>query len=183
MINKELEITIEATIRDAEIRRHEYLTVEHILFAVLHDEWGIDIIMNCGGDIAKLKGEVEGFFERNIPRISAESESYPEPTIAFRRVFQTAVNHIKSSEKPEADAGDILSAIFQEKDSHAVHFLISEGITRLDVLNSGSHGFPRAVPEPLQDPLADDGRRHERRYPSQTDPLEKYTVGLVNKCA
>jgi ATP-dependent Clp protease ATP-binding subunit ClpA len=183
MINKELEITIEATIRDAEIRRHEYLTVEHILFAVLHDEWGIDIITNCGGDIARLKGLIEEFFEQNVPRIPDNTEAYPEPTIAFRRVFQTAVNHIRSAEKPEADAGDILSAIFQEKDSHAVHFLASEGITRLDVLNYISHGISKVVPEPLREPRTDDGGQRERRQELHSDPLEQFTVDLIRKAA
>jgi ATP-dependent Clp protease ATP-binding subunit ClpA len=183
MINKELEITIEATIRDAEMRRHEYLTVEHILFAVLHDEWGIDIITNCGGNIARLKGLIEEFFEQNIPKTPGNTEAYPEPTIAFRRVFQTAVNHIRSAEKPEADAGDILSAIFQEKDSHAVHFLASEGITKLDVLNYISHGISKVVPEPLQEPRTGDGRKSERKLGVQPDPLEQFTVDLIKKAA
>ena len=111
MINKELEITIESTIRDAENRRHEYLTVEHILLAVLHDDWGIDVLVNCGASITRLKSLLVDFFEKKVPILPEDSESYPEPTIAFRRVFQTAVNHIRSAEKPEADAGDILSAI------------------------------------------------------------------------
>jgi ATP-dependent Clp protease ATP-binding subunit ClpA len=145
MINKELEITIEATVRDAEARRHEYLTAEHILFAILHDEWGIDIISSCGGNISKLKSQIEDYFEKKIPRLPKQSEGYPEPTVAFRRVFQTAVNHVRSAEKPEADAGDILSAIFMEKDSHAVHFLTLEGITRIDVLNYISHGISKKV--------------------------------------
>ena len=68
MINKELELSIEATIREAETRRHEYLTVEHILFAVLHNDWGIDIISNCGGNITKLKALLEDFFDKNIPQ-------------------------------------------------------------------------------------------------------------------
>ncbi|MEW6600844.1 MAG: Clp protease N-terminal domain-containing protein, partial [Nitrospirota bacterium] len=87
MINKELEITIEATVRDAEARRHEYLTVEHILFAILHDEWGIDIITHCGGDVERIKSSLEDFFRDKITKLPDDAKSYPAPTIAFRRVF------------------------------------------------------------------------------------------------
>jgi ATP-dependent Clp protease ATP-binding subunit ClpA len=80
MINKELEITIEATIRDAENRRHEYLTVEHILFAVLHDEWGIDIISNCGGNVSKLKSLLDDFFETKVPKIPDGTDTFCRET-------------------------------------------------------------------------------------------------------
>lgn len=182
MINKELEITIEATIRDAESRRHEYLTVEHILFAVIHDEWGIDIITNCGGDVLKMKKSLEEFFEKHVPKIPKGSDGYPEPTIAFRRVFQTAVNHIRSAEKPEADAGDILSAIFHEKESHAVHFLSLEGITRIDVLNYISHGITKAVPGPRHDRV-DPQSAPQRRDSTNSDALKQFTIDLVRKAA
>jgi len=181
MINKELEITIESTIRDAEDRRHEYLTVEHILLAVLHDDWGIDVLVNCGASITKLKSLLKDFFEKKVPILPEESESYPEPTIAFRRVFQTAVNHIRSAEKPEADAGDILSAIFQEKDSHAVYFLLSEGISRLDVLNYVSHGISKAIAEPSKDRHIDTKSLQEDQQ--QNDTLKQFTIDLVQKAA
>jgi ATP-dependent Clp protease ATP-binding subunit ClpA len=180
MINKEFEITVEATVRDAEARRHEYLTVEHVLFAILHDEWGVEIITNCGGSIENLKSSIESFFEKSIPKLPKNSKDYPEPTIAFRRVFQTAITHTRSAEKEEADAGDILSAIFMEKDSHAVHFLSSEGISRLDVLNFVSHGISKTF----------DGIHEET--PSETEPLpdrkhpsskEQFTVDLIQKAS
>jgi ATP-dependent Clp protease ATP-binding subunit ClpA len=183
MINKELEITIEATIRDAENRRHEYLTVEHILFAVLHDEWGVDIISNCGGNINKLKSDLESFFDEKIPKITEGSDSYPEPTIAFRRVFQTAVNHIRSAEKPEADAGDILSAIFHEKESHAVHFLISESITRLDVLNYISHGVSKALSDPFREAHVESKTYHTKQNTEKSETLKQFTMDLVQKAA
>ncbi len=181
MINKELEITIESTIRDAENRRHEYLTVEHILLAVLHDDWGIDVLVNCGASIIKLKSLLKDFFEKKVPILPEDSESYPEPTIAFRRVFQNAVNHIRSAEKPEADAGDILSAIFQEKDSHAVYFLLSEGISRLDVLNYVSHGISKAIAEPSKDRHIDTKSLPEDQQ--QNDALKQFTIDLVQKAA
>ena len=181
MINKELEITIESTIRDAENRRHEYLTVEHILLAVLHDDWGIDVLVNCGASITRLKSLLVDFFEKKVPILPEDSESYPEPTIAFRRVFQTAVNHIRSAEKPEADAGDILSAIFQEKDSHAVYFLLSEGISRLDVLNYVSHGISKVIAAPSREHHSDTKDLPEDQH--QSDALKQFTIDLVQKAA
>ncbi|UCD34387.1 MAG: ATP-dependent Clp protease ATP-binding subunit ClpA [Nitrospiraceae bacterium] len=182
MINKELEITIEATVRDAEARRHEYLTVEHLLYALLHDEWGIDVISNCGGNIPRLKAKLEEHFERAIPRIPAGTEGYPEPTVAFRRVFQTAVNHVRSAEKPEADAGDILSAIFMEQDSLAAHFLALEGITRLDVLNFISHGTAKDPSGTSHDaPL--ETARPSKKKPVKQDALSEFTIDLVQKAA
>jgi ATP-dependent Clp protease ATP-binding subunit ClpA len=183
MINKELEITIEATVRDAETRRHEYLTVEHILFAVLHDEWGIDIITNCGGDIEKIKALLEDFFKKKISRLPDDTKGFPEPTVAFRRVFQTAVNHVMSAEKPEADAGDFLSAIFLEKESHAVHFLSAEGITRLDILNYISHGTSSTPEKPMDDVPPETKSIPARKHSHKKDTLTQYTVDLVQKAA
>jgi len=183
MINKELEITIEATVRDAEARRHEYLTVEHILFAILHDEWGIDIIASCGGDIDKLKASLEDYFMNKIVKLPDDAKGYPEPTVAFRRVFQTAVNHVMSAEKPEADAGDFLSAIFLEKDSHAVHFLLAESITRIDILNYISHGVTSAPEKPLDNAPPETKSIPARKQTREKDPLGQFTVDLVQKAA
>ncbi len=183
MINKELELTIEATVRDAEIRRHEYLTVEHILFAIIHDDWGIEIITNCGGNVEKLKELLEGFFEKNIPKFPKNLDNSPEPTIAFRRVFQTAINHVRSAEKHEADAGDILSALFPEEDSHAVHFLLSEGITRLDVLNYISHGISKALNDLLEETPFETESVPKKKRPAKKDSLQQFTFDLVQKAA
>ncbi len=183
MINKELEITIEATVRDAETRRHEYLTVEHILFAIIHDEWGRDILAHCGGNVENLNVQLEEFFDTKIPKLSDTSEGYPEPTIAFRRVFQTAVNHVRSAEKPEADAGDILSAIFLEKDSHAVHFLLGEGVSRIDVLNYISHGISKDIAEPLMEAPLETKKAPRRKEDHSKKPLTEFTVDLIQKAA
>ncbi len=182
MISKPLEIIIEATMRDAEAKRHEYLTVEHILYAVLHDEWGIEIITNCGGNTSKLKGVLEAFFEREIPKLPKNSPAYPQPTVAFRRVIQTAVNHVRSAEKQEADAGDILSAVFLEEDSHAVVFLEAEGITRIDVLNYISHGISKAGYE-HSEKAHDATEVQGKKQIQKGDPLKQFAVDLVQKAA
>ena len=183
MISKELELTIEATIRDAESRRHEYLTAEHILYAIIHDDWGMDILSNCGGNIARLKTLLEEFFDKRMPKLSVHSEEHPEPTIAFRRIFQTAVNHVRSAEKPEADAGDILSALFLEKDSHAVHFLEEEGITRIDILNYISHGVSRAISDPFRESPPEAQPAQEKKQSDGTDTFKQFTIDLVQKAA
>jgi ATP-dependent Clp protease ATP-binding subunit ClpA len=183
MISKELELTIEATVRDAEARRHEYLTVEHILYAILHDDRGIEIITACGGDVKRIKGLIEEFFEKNVPKLPLNIEAYPKPTVAFRRVIHTAVHHVRSAEKNEADAGDILSAIFLERDSHAVHFLESEGITRLDVLNYISHGITKTGYE-IPDEASDIAETvTDRQRIPKGDFLRLFTVDLVQKAA
>jgi len=183
MINKELELSIEATVRDAESRGHEYLTVEHILYAVIHNEWGIEIIGGCGGDVMRLKGLLEDFFNKHVPKLPGHSKTYPQPTVAFRRVIQTAVNHVHSAEKQETDAGDILSAIFLENESHAVHFLEAEGITRLDILNFISHGITKTgegfSDEHVRETETVPGKKHS----PDTDALKHFTVDLIQKAA
>lgn len=183
MINKELELSIEATIREAEAGGHEYLTVEHILYAVLHNEWGIDIISGCGGDVNKLKGLLEDFFNKNISKLSRHPGNHPKPTIAFRRVIQTAINHVMSAEKEETDAGDILSALFLEDESHAVYFLMSEGITRLDVLNFVSHGITKAGENFSDAPLQEPQTIPEKKRAAKNDALGNFAVDLVRKAA
>ncbi len=182
MISKEFEITLESIIREAKIRRHEYLCVEHVLFAVLHDEWGKDIIANCG-DFTKIKSSVERFFEEYVPKIAENNDLYPQPTIGFQSVIQRALDHVRSAGKEEADAGDILVSIFMEEDSHAVYILESEGITRLDVLNYISHGIPKLTGEPAHednDEEVEDGSTGSK--PERTkDPLKLFTVDLVKK--
>jgi ATP-dependent Clp protease ATP-binding subunit ClpA len=183
MINKELELSIEATIREAETRRHEYLTVEHILFAVLHNDGGVDIISNCGGSVTRLKALLEDFFDKNIPRLPENLKSYPEPTVAFKRVIQTAVSHVRSAEKQETDAGDIISAIFLEKDSYAVHFLESEGITRLEVLNFISHGIPKFGDKFSDEHIHETETAPRKKQIPKNDTLKQFTIDLVQKAA
>ncbi len=183
MISKELELTIQATMKDAEAHRHEYLTVEHILFALLHDDWGIEILTNCGCNVTKLKSMVENFFEKEIPKLPKDSKSFPQPTIAFTRVIRTAVSHIQSAEKKEADAGDMLSAVFLEDDSHAVHFLESEGLTRLDILNYISHRIVKEGVDSPGDPQTLADETGLTRKPQKKDALRTFTVDLIEKAA
>ena len=188
MINKELELTLEATIRDAGKKRHEYLTVEHILFAVLHDDWGIEIIENCGGNVSRLKAEIEKIFETyTVPQ--AGRAIIPQTTIGFQRVIQRALTHIQSAGKAEADAGDMLASIFHEKDANAVYLLEAEGITSPDVLDYISHGISKSPPEHIaghSTEETDGAKQGQHCAPcdspaSAKDPLKLYTVNLIGR--
>lgn len=182
MISKELELTLEATVRDAKARNHEYLTVEHILFAVLHDEQGVEIISRCGGSVSRIREALEAFFDKNVPRVSGAAKTYPQPTIGFQRVLQRAVNHVESAGKEEADAGDVLASLLLEEDSHAAHSLHSEGITRLDVLNFISHGMPEETDEPYTEGSdEDEAAHHEKEQRRASDPLGLFAIDLTEK--
>lgn len=181
MINKEFELIMEATIKDALSRRHEYVTVEHILYAILHDDLGADVIKNCGGNIPNIKKALSDYFTEQLQRLDTKGNHYPQPTVGFQRVLQRALAHVQSSGKEEADAGDILSAIYFEEDSQAVFILHKEGIERLDVLEYISHGMAKIrQEEPLEHEQEDRDHTSGKKQDS-ADPLGIYTVNLVEK--
>jgi len=186
MINKELSLVLDAIVRDAVRRRHEYLTAEHILFALVHDETGRAIITGCGGNVDAIKEELESFFANNIPVLPPGEPGSPEPAAGFQRVIQRAVNHVHSAEKAQVEAGDLLAALWGEADSFAVSFLEKEGISRLDVLHFISHG-PQDYDDPGED--MDDAEAQPRpntvepKRPVSKDPLKLYAVNLNEKAA
>ncbi len=193
MIKKDLEITFQGVIREAHQRHHEYLTVEHLLYAVLHDKDGRDILINCGANLSRLKANLEKFFDTHVPRLPEGSDLDPQPTQGFERVIQRALLQVQASEKGIADAGDILAAIFLEKDSHAASLLAREDITRLDILNYVAHG----VTKYSSDDTGDTGQPGEGGNDAQPageagdedqevrvrDPLKQFAVLLNEKAA
>ncbi len=180
MISKELSVTLGLAVREAKKRRHEYVCIEHILFAVLYDSSGIEIIDNCGGNVENLVNALEKFFKENLESVPEESEYVLQQTIAFQRVIQRAVNHVRSAEKQEVELSDILASIFQEKDSHAAHFLNDEGITRLDVLSYISHTIPKTHFDNGQGGFVKTDKKQKKK---KTDPLELFTIDLVKMAA
>nr|MCU0563457.1 AAA family ATPase [Desulfobacterales bacterium] len=180
MISKELSATLGFAVREAKKRRHEYVSVEHILFAILYDPVGIEVVENCGGNVESILGNIENFFEEKIEKIPEGSEYVLQQTIGFQRVIQRAVSHARSADKAEVSVSDILASIFLEKDSHAEYFLSAEGVTRLDVLNYISHKVPKNSFQERDDPTAapQPGSEERRR---KSDPLEMYTVDLVRQ--
>jgi ATP-dependent Clp protease ATP-binding subunit ClpA len=183
MINKEFEVTIEAMIRDAKSRSHEYLTVEHILYAVLHDEIGADIIAACGGDVSELKSSIDKYFDESVPKTEEGSTLYPQPTVGFQKVFQRALLHSESASKEETDAGDILASLLLEEDSHAVYLLQSQGVKRIDVLNYISHGIEKVSHDGEEGSDDTESVRPEGEQQGKKDPLESFAVDLTAKAA
>ena len=178
MISKELSATLGFAVKEAKRRRHEYVSIEHILFAILNDATGIEIVENCGGDVENLLDSLENFFEEKIERIPEGDDYVLQQTIGFQRVIQRAVNHARSAEKQEVAVADVLASIFLEKDSHAEYFLSSEGVTRLDVLNYISH---RIAKDPFEDDSAGLVRpgKEERDRKQKSNPLELFTLNLI----
>jgi len=180
MISKELSETLGFAVKEAKKRRHEYVCVEHVLFAILHDDNGVDIIENCGGNVDNLKALLEKFFLERVERIPEGSEYVLQQTIGFQRVIQRAVNHARSAEKQEVAVGDILASIFQEKNSHADNFLKSEGVTRFDILNYISHDIHNISVKSGDGGLAKPDQREKKK---KSDPLALFTIDLMERAA
>jgi ATP-dependent Clp protease ATP-binding subunit ClpA len=182
MISKELSATLGFAVKEAKKRRHEYVSIEHILFAILNDPNGVDIIENCGGDIENLLDALENFFDEKIERIPEGNDYVLQQTIGFQRVIQRAVNHARSAEKQEVAVADVLASIFLEKDSHAEYFLSAEGITRLDVLNYISHNIGKDSFGESPGGLVRPGKEEKDRR-RQPNPLEQFTLNLIELAA
>ena len=178
MISKELSATLGFAVREAKKRRHEYVSIEHVLFAVLHDNTGMEIIEDCGGNVTNLREKLEDFFQEHVDQIPEDREYVLQQTVAFQRVIQRAVNHARSAEKQEVAISDILASLFQEKDSYAEFFLREEGLTRLDVLTAISHQSPK-VPHVESAP----GDPQTEKEKKKKSPLELYTQNLVGRAA
>ena len=172
MISHKVEKALVMAISEAKIRQHEHVTVEHILFGLLHDDMAAEIINNCGGNIDKLKSSLETFFNKNLP-IFEEIGQEPSQTIGFNRVLQRAIAHVQSCGKNEVDSGDVLTAIFSEPESFAVYFLQSEGLNRLELVEYISH---RMESKPTVQPQTEEPQKE----PAKT-ALEKYTVDLSDR--
>src|SRR6478735_2143784 len=128
MLSPELQATLQRAVDDVRARRHEYLTLEHLLLAMLDDPSGADIVAKCGGDVEGLPdGE----------------ESGPDQTLAFQRVLQRAAMHVQAAGRTQMTTGNVLASMFRERDSHAVYLLEKQGITRFDVINYISHGVSK----------------------------------------
>ena len=180
MISKQLSETLGFAVREAKKRRHEYVSIEHLLFAILFDSDGAEVIENCGGSTDNLKNTLEDFFVQRMDSIPEGDEYVLQQTVGFQRVIQRAVNHVRSAEKQEVSVSDILASMFLEKDSHAEYFLNDEGITRLDILNYISHHVSKT---PLSEPPGEPVKTPKETKKKKTDPLELFTIDLVERAA
>ncbi len=182
MLSRELELALIRAIKEAKKNRHEYVTVEHMLYGLLHDDLARHIIDKCGGNNDNLKERLERFFAGGMP-VLKDANAEPAQTVAFNRVLQRAVNHVQSCGKKQVDTGDVLVSIFTEPDSHAVYFLGTEGIGRMEVVEYISHNLPDNLQsEPLREPQPRPRQQQKKKKAGQ-DALEQFTVNFSRRAA
>ncbi len=177
MISRELSLTLGFAVKEAKRRRHEHVCLEHVLFAILHDGAGTEIVEQCGGNVDNIKRNLENFFETQMVKVPEGNDYVLQQTVGFQRVIQRAVNQARSAEKSEVAVGDILASMFKEKDSHAVYYLQEEGMTRLDVLNYISHNVTKMPYREGPAGLVRTNQQQENKKKS-SNPLEMFTLDL-----
>ncbi|MBB1381797.1 ATP-dependent Clp protease ATP-binding subunit ClpA, partial [Shewanella sp. SR41-2] len=163
MLNKDLEVTLNLAFQQARDSRHEYMTVEHLLLALIDNPSAYEALIACGADVNRLREEVANFIQQTTPIIAESTEEREtQPTLGFQRVLQRAVFHVQSSGRNEVSGANVLVAIFSEQESQAVYLLRRCDITRLDVVNFISHGMSKEDDsgEPQDQELIDDQSEH-----------------------
>lgn len=177
MISRDLEKAINLAYHEAKRRKHEFFTLEHLLFALLHTPQTVDIITNCGGQIDALKQELDDYLETQVEKLPDSLDRDPRQTLTIQRVLQRAALHVQSSGNPEMEPGNVLVSMFREQDSHSIFLLEKQGIQRFDVVNFISHGISKVNPGPIFD--HDEDPENERPSQRPKDPLEAFTMDLV----
>lgn len=180
MLNRELEVTLNLAFKEARTKRHEFMTVEHLLLALLDNEAAATVLRACGANIDRLRRDLLEFIDSTTPLIpQQDDERETQPTLGFQRVLQRAVFHVQSSGKREVTGANVLVAIFSEQESQAVFLLKQQSVARIDVVNFIAHGIskvPGAAPEADQD---QDAAEEEGAEPSSSNnPLEAYASNL-----
>jgi ATP-dependent Clp protease ATP-binding subunit ClpA len=171
MLSKELEFTLNLAFKEARENNHEFMTVEHLLYALIGNPSAAEVLRACGGNLEQLKQEVGKFLEETTPKLSADDSRETQPTLGFQRVLQRAVFHVQSSDKNEVTGANVLVAIFSEQESQAVYFLNKLDITRLDIINYISHGISKVNDQPeesLDSPAEADAPDSGARQPLET---------------
>jgi ATP-dependent Clp protease ATP-binding subunit ClpA len=178
MIAQELEVSLHMAFVEARQKRHEFITVEHLLLALLDNPSAAEVLRACAANVDELRKELNAFISEHTPTVAGTEEIDTQPTLGFQRVIQRAILHVQSSGKKEVTGANVLVAIFGEKDSHAVYFLQRQGITRLDVVNFISHGITKA-PQGSAKPggEAEQGEQ-EQEGQAAGGALESYTQNL-----
>jgi len=174
MIAQELEVSLHMAFVEARQKRHEFITVEHLLLALIDNPSAADALRACGAKPDALRKDLTNFINEHTPTVSGEDDIDTQPTLGFQRVIQRAILHVQSSGKKEVNGANVLVAIYGEKDSHAVYFLQKQAVTRLDVVNYISHGISK-VPQPK---APAEGETNEAEGEKEAGPLEQYTINL-----
>jgi ATP-dependent Clp protease ATP-binding subunit ClpA len=176
MLSKDLETTLNKAFKSARERRHEFMTVEHLLLALLENASVIDVLQACQVNISELRQELSTFLEQNTPVLQENDHRETQPTLGFQRVLQRAVFHVQSSGKKEVTGANVLVAIFGEQESHAVYLLNKYDLTRLDVVNYISHGISNVPNDDENAPEAEEKIGDEES--SAKRPLESFATNL-----
>ncbi|WP_019881390.1 MULTISPECIES: ATP-dependent Clp protease ATP-binding subunit ClpA [unclassified Methylophilus] len=175
MIAQELEVSLHMAFMDARQKRHELITVEHLLLAMLDNPTAAEVLRACGAKFDTLRSELSQYIEEHTPTVAGTEEVDTQPTLGFQRVIQRAMLHVQSSGKKEVTGANVLVAIYGEKDSHAVFFLHQQGVTRLDVVNFISHGVAKIQEN---EPKASSTEQETEGESVSTGALESFTLNL-----
>ena len=176
-MSRELEFCLSQAFREARERRHEFMTVEHLLLALLDTPQVVDLLRSCGADLTVLHRELRAFIDEVTPTLGADEEGDIQPTLGFQRVLQRAVHHVQNADKREVTPLNVLVAIFAEKESHAVYLLGRQHVTRLDVVNYISHGLAPLEDESAQQAPEAEDEDDTARSGART-ALEAYATDL-----
>jgi len=176
MIAQELEVTLHMAFMDARHKRHEFISVEHLLLAMLDNPSAVEVLRACGANIEAMREQLGNFIEEHTPKVAGDDEVDTQPTLGFQRVIQRAILHVQSSGKKEVTGANVLVAVFGEKDSHAVYFLSQQGVTRLDIVNFISHGITK-TPQSEPSPRSDEPAETSSEAPA-TSPLDSFAQNL-----
>ena len=174
MIAQELEVSLHMAFMDARQKRHELITVEHLLLAMLDNPSASDVLKSCGANIEKLRTDLSDHIEEHTPIVDGSDEVDTQPTLGFQRVIQRAMLHVQSSGKKEVTGANVLVAIFGEKDSHAVYFLHQESVARLDIVNFIAHGISKVAESNENEGIANEAEPEIK----SNKGLETYTINL-----
>jgi ATP-dependent Clp protease ATP-binding subunit ClpA len=186
LFSQALEIVLTVAYREATARRHTHLTLEHLLYALAHDQDGERILAACGADLPQLRRDLDKYLKESVEQFSRGQQKEPEQTLAFRRVLQTAVLHVQSAGRQEVQSGDVLAATLQQNKSYAAQLLAGQGITRLDVLEYITHGIskvPSSGGSSGPDHSGDEAEagQGERGGATARDPLAAYALNLTDR--
>jgi ATP-dependent Clp protease ATP-binding subunit ClpA len=178
MLSKELEFTLNLAFKEAREKRHEFMTVEHLLLALLDNPTAAEVLKSCGADLDRLKKELTGFLDETTPLLPPNDNRETQPTLGFQRVLQRAVFHVQSSGKKEVTGANVLVAIFSEQESQAAYFLNKQDITRLDVVNFISHGISKVAGDQGEEDAATEAEGAAATDNAPKKPLESFATNL-----
>src|SRR6476469_6171308 len=184
MLTRELEETLSFAVDQAVKHKHEFVTLEHLLFALLEDRTAYEILFNCGAQVEEIGRALDEYFNNVLEKMPANANQMPELTSTFQSTIQYAVLQAEGSGQPAVDGGNILAALYQAEQSYAVYLLLQQGVTRLDILNYIAHGISKLeAPDPTPDGAEDEEFADGNAPQPRKKPLESFTVELVARAA